>query len=107
MTVIGSYSIRNNMLDVWIMFVFGIIGYLSNKLKFHPAPIVLGLILGPFVEEGLVQSMLAGRAAGGVIPYMVMRPISLALIGMCLLSALWPLVAARRSRRKAAGLDGR
>lgn len=99
MTVIGSYSIRNNMLDVWIMFVFGIIGWVSNKLRFHPAPIVLGLILGPFVEEGLVQSMLAGKAAGGVIPYIVLRPISLVLIAMCLLSFLWPLVAVWRSRR--------
>jgi putative tricarboxylic transport membrane protein len=87
MTVLGSYSIRNNMLDVWIMFSFGIIGYVSNKLRFHPAPIVLGLILGPFVEEGLVQSMLAGRAAGGVIGYMVFRPISIVLIGLCIMSA--------------------
>lgn len=100
MTVVGSYSIRNNMLDVWIMFVFGIIGYVSNKLRFHPAPIVLGLILGPFVEEGLVQSMLAGRAAGGVITYMVFRPISLVLIGLCIMSAFWPIIAAMRARRR-------
>jgi len=100
MTVLGSYAIRNNMLDVWIMFIFGIIGYLSNKLKFHPAPIVLGLILGPFVEEGLVQSMLAGRAAGGVVAYMVFRPISLVLISMSLMSALWPLFAAWRTRKR-------
>jgi putative tricarboxylic transport membrane protein len=100
MTVLGSYSIRNNMLDVWIMFSFGIIGYVSNKLRFHPAPIVLGLILGPFIEEGLVQSMLAGRAAGGVIGYMVFRPISIVLIGLCIMSALWPIYAAWRARRR-------
>lgn len=100
MTVLGSYSIRNNMLDVWVMFVFGVIGYVSNKLKFHPAPIVLGLILGPFVEEGLVQSMLAGRAAGGVLSYMVFRPISLVLIGLCLMSALWPILVGLRVRLK-------
>jgi putative tricarboxylic transport membrane protein len=100
MTVLGSYSIRNNMVDVWIMFLFGIIGYASSKLKFHPAPIVLGLILGPFVEEGLVQSMLAGGAAGGVLPYMVLRPISGVLIALCLMSALWPLFASWRTKRK-------
>jgi putative tricarboxylic transport membrane protein len=99
MTVLGSYAIRNNMLDVWIMFIFGVIGYVSNRLKFPPAPIVLGLILGPFVEEGLVQSMLAGRAAGGVIGYMVFRPISLILIGLSVMSALWPLYTAWKSRR--------
>jgi putative tricarboxylic transport membrane protein len=100
MTVLGSYAIRNNILDVWIMFVFGIIGYISNKLKFHPAPIVLGLILGPFVEEGLVQSYLAGTAAGGVVNYMVFRPISMVLIILSLLSALWPIYAARKARKK-------
>lgn len=101
MTVLGSFAIRNNMLDVWIMFIFGIIGYVSSKLKLHPAPIVLGLILGPFVEEGLVQSMLAGHAAGSVFTYMVWRPISMTLIIMSLLSALWPLYAARRARQRA------
>jgi len=100
MTVLGSYSIRNNMLDVWIMFLFGVIGYVSHKLKFHPAPIVLGLILGPFVEEGLVQSILTGRAAGGVLGYMVFRPISLVLIGLSLMSALWPLYASWRAGRR-------
>ena len=101
MTILGSYSIRNNMLDVWIMFVFGIIGYISNKLKFHPAPIVLGLILGPFVEEGLVQSMLAGTAEGGVLRHMTMRPIAGVLIGLCVMSALWPVFASLRARKRA------
>ena len=89
------------MLDVWIMFVFGIIGYISNKLKFHPAPIVLGLILGPFVEEGLVQSMLAGTAEGGVLRHMTMRPIAGVLIGLCVMSALWPVFASLRARKRA------
>jgi putative tricarboxylic transport membrane protein len=100
MTVLGSFAIRNNVLDIWIMFVFGIVGYISGKLKFHPAPIVLGLILGPFVEEGLVQSILAGQATGGVFKYMVLRPISLVLIAMSLLSAMWPLYADWRAKRR-------
>jgi putative tricarboxylic transport membrane protein len=99
MTILGSYSIRNNMLDVWIMFLFGVIGYASSKLKFHPAPIVLGLILGPFVEEGLVQSMLAGKAAGGIVKYMIFRPISAVLIAMCIMSALWPIYASWRAKK--------
>ncbi len=107
MTVLGSYAIRNNVLDIWIMFVFGIVGYISAKLKFHPAPIVLGLILGPFVEEGLVQSILAGQASGGVFRYMVFRPISLVLIALCVLSSLWPFYAAWRARRRQTGGDAR
>lgn len=99
MTVLGSYSIRNNMLDVWIMFFFGLLGFASNRLKLHPAPIVLGLILGPFIEEGLVQSMLTGRAAGGMIQFMIFRPICLVLIGLSLMSALWPLYTSWKTRR--------
>jgi len=99
MTVLGSYAIRNNIIDVWIMFIFGVIGYVSNKLKFHPAPIVLGLILGPFVEEGLVQSMLAGKAAGGVLPYMIFRPISIVLILLSLMSLFWPVFASWKAKR--------
>ena len=103
MTVLGSYAIRNNMLDVWIMFLFGLIGYVSNKLKFHPAPIVLGLILGPFVEEGLVQSMLVGKATGSVILYLVSKPIPMFLIAASLMSAFWPLYAAWRTKQKSKG----
>ena len=105
MTVLGSYAIRNNMLDVWIMFIFGLIGFFSAKLNFHPAPIVLGLILGPFVEEGLVQSMLAGQATGGMFSYMVFRPISLILIGLCLLSLCWPVYAAWKAKKKAREME--
>jgi len=100
MTILGSYSIRNNIIDIWIMFLFGVVGFVSNRLKFHPAPIVLGMILGPFVEEGLVQSMLLGKAAGGVLKYMTLRPISITLIAMCVLSALWPVYASWRGKKR-------
>jgi len=99
MTVLGAYAIRNSMLDVWIMFVFGIIGFVSRKLNFHPAPIVLGLILGPFIEEGLVKSVLAGQFQG-VFNYMVFRPISGVLIALCVLSLCWPLIASWRLKKK-------
>ncbi|WP_461209834.1 tripartite tricarboxylate transporter permease [Desulfocurvus sp. DL9XJH121] len=106
MTVLGSYAIRNNIVDVWIMFVFGIVGFISNKLKFHPAPIVLGLILGPFVEEGLVQSILGGHAAGGIVPYMTMRPISGILIALSVMSLFWPVFAWWRAKKsKACGCN--
>ena len=100
MTILGSFAIRNNVLDVWIMLVFGIVGFVSNKLKFHPATIVLGLILGPFVEEGLVQSMLAGKAAGSIIRYMTLQPISMVLIALCLMSAFWPVFASWRTKKR-------
>jgi len=104
MTVIGSYAIRNNMLDVWVMFTFGIIGYILQKLNYPTAPLVLGFILGPYIEDGVLQSLLVGRAAGGVITYMTTRPICLALIGLCLISALWPVFSGlRRGKHRSTG----
>lgn len=103
LTVIGSYAIRNNMLDVGIMIFFGIIGYITKKTGFHPGPIVLGLILGPIAENGLVQSMLMGKAAGSMFTVFFTRPISIVLIMFCLISAALPLVASIRSRNTKGG----
>lgn len=101
MTVLGSYAIRNNLLDVWVMLVFGIAGLILNRLKYQPAPLVLGIILGPYIEDGLVQSMMIGGASGSVLSYMTLRPISLFLIALCVLSAFWPLVRAWKQARLA------
>ena len=103
MSFVGSYSIRNNMMDVAIMVLFGIIGYFSRKLNFHPGPIVLGMILGPFAENGLVQSMLLGKASGNIWALFFTRPISLVLITMSVISASWPFIAEWRNKK---GLKG-
>ena len=96
MTVLGSYAIRNNLLDVWVMLLFGGIGFFLNKLSYHPAPLVLGFILGPYIEEGLVQSTMIGGAKDGVVAYMISSPISIVLIGFCLITALWPALSRNR-----------
>ncbi len=99
LTIIGSYSIRNNILDVGIMIFFGLIGYVTKKTGFQPGPIVLGLILGPFAENGLVQSMLMGKAEGSMFQVFFGRPISIVLIILCLVSVILPIIAAIRNRK--------
>ena len=93
LTVIGSYAIRNNMLDVAMMIGFGILGYILKKAGFEPGPIVLGLILGPIAETGLSQSMLMGQARGSIWSLFFNRPISVTLILLCLFSLMWPLLS--------------
>ncbi len=93
LSVIGSYAIRNNYLDVVTMLGFGFLGYGSRKLGFHPGPIVLGLILGPMAEQGLVQGMIIGRASGSILHYFFSRPLSTVLILLSIISALWPFLA--------------
>ena len=101
LTVLGSYAIRNNMLDVWVMLMFGVIGFVLTRLSYHPAPLVLGFILGPWIEDGIVQSTMIGGASGNVLAYMTLRPISIGLIVLCVVSACWPLLAAAARRRQA------
>lgn len=93
LTIVGSFAIRNSVFDVYAMVLCGLIGYVLLQLKFHPAPFVLGLILGPIIEEGFVQTIL--MATGTKQPWMAFfnRPLSIILIVMCLLSAFWPLIA--------------
>ncbi|BAS27829.1 tripartite tricarboxylate transporter permease [Limnochorda pilosa] len=106
LSVIGSFAVRNNLLDVAVMLGFGILGYVTEKLGLQPGPIVLGLILGPIAEQGLVQSLLMGRATGSLAAVFFTRPISIALILLSLVSAAWP-VASRWVARSRGGAGER
>ena len=57
LAVIGSYAIRNNIFDVYIMLGLGVFVFLVKRLGFHPGPIGLGLILGPIIEPSLIQAL--------------------------------------------------
>lgn len=92
LTVFGSYAIRNNVMDVIVMFVSGLIAYTLKEFGFHPGPIVLGLILGPIAEKGFVQGYLMGMAQGKPLMIFFTRPISIVLIIITILSATWPLI---------------
>lgn len=90
LTIIGSYAIRNNFTDVILMLGFGVVGYALRILGFQAAPIVLGLILGPIMETGLVQAYLTGQGYSWPWLALFINPISWILIGMSILSFAWP-----------------
>ena len=92
LTIIGAYSISNNIFDVYVMVFFGMIGYVGKKAGFGPGPIVLGLILGKTCEQGLLQSILMGKAAGSIFKIFFTRPISIILIFLTVISAAWPVI---------------
>ncbi len=70
---IGSYSLNNNIVDVIVMFIFGIVGYLMKRFDFEATPLVLALILGPLLEDNLRQSLLISK---GSFMIFFSRPIS-------------------------------
>ncbi|MBY6263102.1 tripartite tricarboxylate transporter permease [Azospirillum sp. 412522] len=96
---IGTYSLRNDVFDVVMMAGFGIFGYVLKKLDCEPAPLLLGFVLGPLLEENLSRSMLLSH---GDLTVFVTRPISAGLMAVAAgLLALILLPAFRRQREVA------
>jgi len=93
---IGVYSLRNSVTEVMFMAAFGVFGYVLRKLDCEPAPLLLGLILGPLLEENFRRSM---SLSGGDFSIFFTRPISATLlIGAALLLGFVLLPAVRRQR---------
>jgi putative tricarboxylic transport membrane protein len=97
-TILGVYTINNSTFDIFVMIVFGLVGYLMKKAGFEPGPMVLAFVLGSIVESSVRRSMLIfdGDPTG-----FVTRPISGTLIVIFLLVALSPAVKLLLDRRKA------
>jgi TctA family transporter len=96
---IGVYSINNNAFDVYVTAVFGFIGYIFYKLKCEPAPLILGFILGPMMEENLRRAMLLSRGDPTVF---FTRPLSLGLLlAAAALVVIVALPAIKRGREQA------
>ena len=95
---IGTYSINNNLDDVFITVAFGALGYLFMRLEMDPSPLMLGFILGPMLEENFRRSMLLSR---GSFEVFINRPISGTLISLIAAFILWQTVSFFRQRGKA------
>jgi putative tricarboxylic transport membrane protein len=100
---IGTFSVNNNLEDIYITAAFGLLGYLFLRLELDPAPLMLGFILGPMLEENFRRAMLLSRGSFGVF---VKRPISGTLVSLIALFIAWQFVAfvraVRRQRRSGA-----
>jgi TctA family transporter len=93
---IGVYSTNNNTFDIWLVGLFGFIGYLFIKLGMEPAPLLLGFILGPMMEENLRRALLLSRGDWSVF---VTRGLSASLLlvaAILLCIVLLPSVSKKR-----------
>jgi putative tricarboxylic transport membrane protein len=75
--LIGAYTVGNNIQDVYIMILFGILGYLMKKYDYEPAPLVLAFVLGPMFENAFRQSLII---SGGSPMIFLRRPIAAAFL---------------------------
>jgi|TARA_R110002126_G_scaffold86592_1_gene209083 putative tricarboxylic transport membrane protein len=98
----GSYSVSNNPFDIYVTLIFGIVGYVLAKVGFEPAPVLLGFVLGPMVEENFRRTMTIAR---GDLSVFAERPIALSLLVIAAAIVIVPLLRAglkqfgRKSRR--------
>ena len=96
---IGVYSVNNSSFDIYMMAVFAVLGYVWVKLECEPAPLILGFILGPMMEENLRRAMLLSRGDPSVF---VTKPISAVLLGVALLLLLIVLAPSIKKKREEA-----
>jgi putative tricarboxylic transport membrane protein len=85
---IGSFGIRNDLTDVWIMLAFGLLGYFFKKYKYPIAPMIIGLVLGPLTEVSLRKGLYMTDYALG--PFLL-RPIAGTILLISAASVLWNL----------------
>jgi putative tricarboxylic transport membrane protein len=98
---IGAYTVHSSMFDVWLMLVFGVLGYLFKKLKYPLAPLVLALVLGDMAEASFRQAMLLSQ---GSLSIFWSNPLVGSIAGLAivlLLSPLWGVAKGYASRREA------
>jgi TctA family transporter len=93
---IGTFSVNNNLDDIYITAVFGVLGYIFLRLDLEPAPLILGFILGPMLEENFRRALLLSR---GNFATFVSRPISATLVALMAAFVIWQIVAYVRQTR--------
>jgi putative tricarboxylic transport membrane protein len=94
--ILGAFAARNNITDVWLMVIFGVIGYLFERFRFPIAPLVLGVILGPLAETNFMTTMISFDNDWTVF---FTRPVSGGVMAAALLTLAFPVI--RRLRRRA------
>ena len=96
---IGTFSLSNSTFDVYLMAVFGLLGYVFHKFGCEPAPMMLGFILGPMMEEFLRRALLLSKGDPTIL---VTRPISAVMLAMSAIALFIVLTPALRKKREEA-----
>ena len=95
LAVVGVYSVRSSMTDVYMMVGFGLLGYLFGKFGVPAAPLLMAFVLGPMAENAVRQSLVLSDNDPLIF---VERPISATIFGAAVLIGLFLLVTSRRRR---------
>jgi putative tricarboxylic transport membrane protein len=94
--LIGAYAVGGNIFDIYVMLVFGVLGYFLRKFNYEPAPLVLAFVLGPMLEKNLRQALILSDGSIGVFVSHPLSAVSLFIALFLLLSAVLPSLQKRR-----------
>lgn len=97
--ILGAFAARNNITDVWLIVVFGVVGYLCERFRFPISPLVLGVILGPLAETNFMTTMIS---FGNDWTVFFTRPISGSIMALGILTLLLPILTSLRRRSRLA-----
>jgi putative tricarboxylic transport membrane protein len=95
--ILGAFAARNNITDVWLLVVFGVLGYAAERLRFPVPPLVLGAILGPLAESTFMTTMISFENDWTVF---FTRPVAGAIMALAFVTLLWSAVRQLRERRR-------
>ena len=96
---IGAFSLGNKVFDIYLLAGFGVLGYIFSKLKCEPAPLLLGFILGPMMEEYLRRALLLSR---GDVTVLVTRPISATMLAIAVIALIVVFLPSIQKKREEA-----
>jgi len=99
LSVFGAYSVQSSYSDVVVMLALGLGMYFLSKYGFSPAPLVLGVILGPIAESNYVQGQIIAGAGDGMFAYFFTGALNLFLIGLVVASIVYSVISEIRIRR--------
>lgn len=97
LSMVGSYAVGNSMFNVWVMFIFGVLGFFMKKYHFSPASLVLGLVLGPMMEENFRRHLLVTE--GNYLSF-ITQPISGIILVLSALALLYPVIAKKFKKKE-------
>ena len=98
LSIVGTYALQSQIVDLWVMWFFGVGGYLMRKTGFPLAPLVIGMVLGPIVESNFRRTLIL--MGNNPLEFLLRRPITLSILAVSVLFFAWPFVMAYVRRRK-------
>ena len=102
LTVLGAFSTANSFAHVYIMLVCGVLGYFLKRMNIDLSAVVLGFILGPVLDKGLVRTITKTGSFGAMVQSVITRPICIVLLAVSVISFSYPLIRKKLEAKKAA-----